>query len=328
MEPDHRRILRQRQPGDRSRRQPHLQTIWDGDGIDTYDLSNYSTNLNLDLNPGAHSVFSSAQLAYLGGGPNGGYARGNVFNALQYNGDARSLIENARGGSGSDVIRGNQADNVLEGNGANDRLFGDVGDDTLDGGTGHDRLEGGTGDDTYIVDSFGDVVVEAAGAGVDVIFAIIDYVLPDFVEDLILTGLAAIDGLGNATDNVHGWRNGRETTILRPAGSAMTGCSAKPVTMFSMAAPAPISSRVGAATTSTSSIASAMRWYEEAGGRSSTSFESSVNALAPRQRREPHPDRRRRHRLPPATTIANVLRGNAGRQYPGRSRRRRPTRRR
>ena len=90
-----------------------FQTIWDGNGYDTYDLSNYSTNLDINLSPGSHSTFSTAQLAYLGGGPNGGYARGNVFNALQYNGDPRSLIEMAIGGSGDDRIVGNAAANTL-----------------------------------------------------------------------------------------------------------------------------------------------------------------------------------------------------------------------
>ena len=89
-----------------------FQTIWDGNGYDTYDLSNYSTDLEINLTPGYHSTFSQAQLAYLGGGPNGGYARGNVFNALQYNGDPRSLIEMAIGGSGDDHIVGNAAANT------------------------------------------------------------------------------------------------------------------------------------------------------------------------------------------------------------------------
>ena len=70
-----------------------FETIWDGGGIDTYDLSNYTTNLNIDLGAGDYSVFSSAQLANLGGGPNGGFARGNVFNALMFNGNTASLIE-------------------------------------------------------------------------------------------------------------------------------------------------------------------------------------------------------------------------------------------
>jgi serralysin len=119
-----------------------FSTIWDGDGVDTYDLSNYTTNLSLDLRPGQHSVFSAAQLAFLGGGPNGGFARGNVFNALQFGGDARSLIENANGGSGNDSIIGNQAANLLNGNGGADSIQGQDGNDTINGGAGNDFLYG------------------------------------------------------------------------------------------------------------------------------------------------------------------------------------------
>jgi serralysin len=43
-------------------------TVWDGNGIDTYDLSNYSTGVSINLNPGASSITSSAQLAYIGNG--------------------------------------------------------------------------------------------------------------------------------------------------------------------------------------------------------------------------------------------------------------------
>lgn len=125
-----------------------FSTIWDGDGVDTYDLSNYTTNLRLDLRPGESSTFSSTQLAYLGGGPNGGYARGNVFNAFQFNGDSRSLIENANGGTGNDSITGNNADNVLNGNGGNDSIDGLSGNDTLNGNSGNDTLLGGLGIDT------------------------------------------------------------------------------------------------------------------------------------------------------------------------------------
>jgi serralysin len=122
-------------------------TLWDGGGVDTYDLSNYTTNLTLDLNPGGYSVFSSAQLAYLGGGPNGGYARGNIFNALLYNGDSRSYIENANGGSGSDTIQGNTVNNLLNGNAGADTIFGNGGDDIINGGDGNDVLLGSFGTD-------------------------------------------------------------------------------------------------------------------------------------------------------------------------------------
>ncbi|PJN95172.1 hypothetical protein CNY89_10065, partial [Amaricoccus sp. HAR-UPW-R2A-40] len=76
-------------------------TVWDGGGRDTYDLSAYSSDLAIDLAPGGYSTFSSGQRADLGGGY---LARGNVYNALQYRGDARSLIENAVGGSGADLL--------------------------------------------------------------------------------------------------------------------------------------------------------------------------------------------------------------------------------
>ena len=46
-------------------------------------------------------ITSTLQLANLSTDHPGHFARGNVFNALQYHGDLRSLIENAIGGSGS-----------------------------------------------------------------------------------------------------------------------------------------------------------------------------------------------------------------------------------
>ncbi len=58
-----------------------FETVWDGNGIDTYDLSNYTTGVTINLNPGASSITSSTQIAYLG---NGHYAQGNVYNAYLY----------------------------------------------------------------------------------------------------------------------------------------------------------------------------------------------------------------------------------------------------
>ncbi|MBR0826204.1 M10 family metallopeptidase C-terminal domain-containing protein [Bradyrhizobium manausense] len=112
-----------------------FETIWDGNGVDTYDLSNYTTNLSLNLNPGAASTFSSTQIAYLG---NGHYASGNVYNAYLYNNDARSYIDNAIGGSGNDTIIGNAIANVLTGGGGNDAITGGGGNDTINGGSGTD----------------------------------------------------------------------------------------------------------------------------------------------------------------------------------------------
>jgi serralysin len=68
-------------------------TIWDGGGRDTYDFSAYATGVGVDLSPGGCSVTAAAQLAVLEPGDADRprvLARGNVFNALPYHGDARS----------------------------------------------------------------------------------------------------------------------------------------------------------------------------------------------------------------------------------------------
>ncbi|MGI8526880.1 MAG: nidogen-like domain-containing protein, partial [Pseudolabrys sp.] len=132
-----------------------FRTVWDGGGEDTYDLSNYTTDLTIDLNPGASSVFSTAQLANLDTQSNKHHAAGNVYNALLYNNDTSSLIENAIGGSGNDKITGNQVDNKLDGMGGNDMLFGGDGNDRLDGGGGINVLDGGNGSDIAVFDHSG-----------------------------------------------------------------------------------------------------------------------------------------------------------------------------
>jgi Ca2+-binding RTX toxin-like protein len=95
-------------------------TIWDGGGTDTYDLSNYDNGVTIDLRPGEWTITSPVQLANLG---QNHMARGNIANALLYDGDPRSLIENAIGGSGADTITANQAVNHLTGNGGADTFI-------------------------------------------------------------------------------------------------------------------------------------------------------------------------------------------------------------
>jgi serralysin len=128
-------------------------TVWDGNGNDTYDMSNYAGGVTINLEPGLWSTTSAVQKANLG---NGHYAQGNVYNAFQFDGDARSLIENAIGGAGNDSITGNIADN------------------RLDGGRGNDTLTGKSGDDLFIFHADGgkDVITDfTAGAnGVDKIY--------------------------------------------------------------------------------------------------------------------------------------------------------------
>jgi Ca2+-binding RTX toxin-like protein len=96
-----------------------FMTLWDGGGSDTYDLSNYSSGsygLEIDLRPGFWSKLYP-QIVNLGDGK---MAAGSVANALLYDGDPRSLIENAIGTSMTDWLVGNDAQNRLTGGGGED----------------------------------------------------------------------------------------------------------------------------------------------------------------------------------------------------------------
>jgi Ca2+-binding RTX toxin-like protein len=66
----------------------------------------------------------------------------------------------------------------------------------------HNVLEGGTGNDTYIVYDATDEVIENAGEGTDLVRSSLSYTLGDNVENLTLTGTAAVNGTGNALANV------------------------------------------------------------------------------------------------------------------------------
>ena len=88
------------------------------------------------------------------------------------------------------------------GNALANTLTGNAGNNVLDGGAGNDTMVGGAGNDTYVVDSTSDVVTEAAGAGNDTILSSVTYTASANVENLTLTGTAAINAAGNTLDNV------------------------------------------------------------------------------------------------------------------------------
>src|SRR5262249_17324665 len=94
-----------------------FETIWTAGANSTYDLRNFSQDQVDDMNPGGWMKFSTSQLADLNAfapsKPQGEiFARGDIYNALEYNGDSRSLIDNIITGSGNDTIIGNAANNV------------------------------------------------------------------------------------------------------------------------------------------------------------------------------------------------------------------------
>jgi Ca2+-binding RTX toxin-like protein len=107
-------------------------------------------------------------------------------------------IENVRGSRDfNDSINGNAQANSLEGLGGND---------TLNGQAGIDTMIGGDGSDTYYVDTAGDVVTETnailSKGGNDIVISSISYTLGANVENLRLNSSVAINGTGNALNNV------------------------------------------------------------------------------------------------------------------------------
>ncbi|MDB9455412.1 bluetail domain-containing putative surface protein [Dolichospermum circinale] len=90
------------------------------------------------------------------------------------------------------------------GNAGNNVITGNTGNNILNGGAGTDILIGGLGNDTYVVDSATDTITEGANAGTDTIQSSVTYTIAALanVENLTLTGAAAINGTGNASNNV------------------------------------------------------------------------------------------------------------------------------
>ena len=111
---------------------------------------------------------------------------------------------NGTGNALGNEITGNASANVLYGQAGSDILYGMAGNDTLDGGSGADTLIGGEGNDTYMVDNISDVIAETSilSTEIDTVISSVTYTLCDNVENLTLAGASAIDGTGNALDNV------------------------------------------------------------------------------------------------------------------------------
>lgn len=96
------------------------------------------------------------------------------------------------------------------------------GNDRLDGGTGADAMAGGAGADTYVVDDIGDTVTELAGGGTDTVEASISCALTDNVETLTLTDGAAINGTGNALNNILTGNSG-DNVLAGGGADSLTG---------------------------------------------------------------------------------------------------------
>lgn len=125
--------------------------IYDAGGNDTLDASGYATNQRITLVAGRLSdignLTQNVAIAFktvienaVGGSGNDVITGNGVANRLQ-------------GGAGNDLIRGGNGGDVLEGQAGADKLMGDAGNDRLIGGAGADRLIGGAGSDAFVFDS-------------------------------------------------------------------------------------------------------------------------------------------------------------------------------
>ncbi|MFT7571548.1 MAG: Ca2+-binding RTX toxin-like protein, partial [Paracoccaceae bacterium] len=125
------------------------------------------------------------------------------------NGDAGN--DTLKGLAGKDTINGGAGADDIEGGADDDTITGGAGNDTIDGGIGDDAMSGGAGNDSYTVDSALDTVTELAGEGTDTISTGLGFTLPDNVENLVLTGVNNVDGVGNALVNLLTGNSGNNT---------------------------------------------------------------------------------------------------------------------
>ena len=86
-------------------------------------------------------------------------------------------------------------------------------------------MVGGLGNDTYLVDNTGDVVTETSTlvTEIDTVQASINYTLGANVENLTLTGTAAINGTGNALANTITGNSGANTVDGGAGNDTLSG---------------------------------------------------------------------------------------------------------
>jgi Ca2+-binding RTX toxin-like protein len=219
-------------------------------GIDRFEFADGNVRLGADVWNDVMNVYVDETVTL----DNGGHRRVQLDGAEQYNwtsivtdtnaaGDIVSQIRyyddgtvvtgtigtNAddvlNGSSVNDVLLGLGGNDTLNGGAGNDTLEGGAGNDTLDGGTGNDTMVGGTGNDSYVVDSTGDVVTEAANEGTDTVTSSITYTLSNNFENLTLSGSAAINGTGNALNNVITGNSGNNTLSGMDGNDTISGGS-------------------------------------------------------------------------------------------------------
>ncbi|ESQ87176.1 hypothetical protein ABAC460_20610 [Asticcacaulis sp. AC460] len=127
-------------------------------------------------------------------------------------------------GSADLKVTGNSLDNILGGN---------IGNNVLDGKGGSDSMGGGRGNDTYIVNTYSDKVIEAAGEGTDLVLSSDTFSLYQTqVENLTLTGTGNTNGTGNGLANILIGNSGANTLNGMGSKDTITGGGGADVFLF------------------------------------------------------------------------------------------------
>jgi Ca2+-binding RTX toxin-like protein len=135
------------------------------------------------------------------------------------------------GGVAEDTVR--NVERVFGGSGA-DTLIGDRQANRFDGGPGADHMAGNGGDDTYVVDNAGDTVTEGSGGGIDLVESSVSFNLhAQSIENLTLTGTAAIDATGNSLANVIVGNSGANKLAPNAGNDLLTGAGGADTFLFS-----------------------------------------------------------------------------------------------
>jgi Ca2+-binding RTX toxin-like protein len=172
-------------------------TLIGGLGNDSYFVDNKKDVVVEKLNEGTDHVSSSITYTLPANVENL-----TLIGASAINGTGNFWANKMVGNSAANRFIGGAGFDLLDGSAGNDTLDGGAGKDTLIGGAGKDTMIGGSGDDSYSADNVSDVVTEDANAGTDVVSSSVSYLLPINVENLTLTGTAALNGTGNGQANV------------------------------------------------------------------------------------------------------------------------------